>query len=102
VSKIGAEFKTFTQTGASYTIAEGIETHYVNNPYANSSCTLPAAKSWPGRVIVIKNKMAKYTCQVIGVSASDESIIPPRGAITVKSDGTTWNIISFYKRKVAL
>jgi len=102
VSKIGAEYKTFTQGGATYTISEGIETHYVNNPYANSSCTLPAAKSWPGRVIVIKNKMAKYTCQVIGVSASDESIIPPRGAMTVKSDGTTWNIISFYKRNVAL
>ena len=102
VSKIGAEYKTFTQGGATYTISEGIETHYVNNPYANSSCTLPSAKSWPGRVIVIKNKMAKYTCQVIGVSASDESIIPPRGAMTVKSDGTTWNIISFYKRNVAL
>ena len=41
-------------------------------------------------------------CQVIGVSASDESIIPPRGAMTVKSDGTTWNIISFYKRNVNL
>jgi hypothetical protein len=102
VSKIGAEFKTFTQGGATYTISEGIETHYVNNPYANSSCTLPSAKTWPGRVIVIKNKMAKYTCQVIGVSASDESIIPPRGAMTVKSDGTTWNIISFYKRNVNL
>lgn len=102
VSKIGAEYKTFTQTGPSYNIAPEIETHYVNNPYANSSCTLPAAKSWPGRVITIKNKMTKYTCQVIGVSTSDESLIPPRGAMTVKSDGTTWNIISFYKRNVAL
>jgi hypothetical protein len=102
VSKIGAEFKTFTQGGKTYAIAEGIETHYVNNPYENSSCTLPPAKSWPGRVIVIKNKMSKFTCQVIGISASDESIIPPRGAMTVKSDGTTWNIISFYKRNVSL
>ena len=102
VSKIGAEFRTFTQGGASYTISEGIETHYVNNPYANSSCTLPAAAAWPGRVIVIKNLMSKYTCQVIGISASDESMIPPRGAMTVKSDGTAWNIISFYKRNVAL
>jgi hypothetical protein len=102
VSKIGAEFRTFTQGGATYTIAEGVETHYVNNPYQNSSCTLPSAASWPGRVIVIKNLMAKYTCQVIGVSASDESLIPARGAMTVKSDGTNWNIISFYKRNVAL
>jgi hypothetical protein len=102
VSKIGAEFRTFTQTGNTYNISEGIETHYVNNPYANSSCTLPAAASWPGRVIVIKNMSSKYTCQVIGVSASDESIVPARGAMTVKSDGTTWNIISFYKRNVAL
>jgi hypothetical protein len=102
VSKIGAEFRTFTQGGATYTIAEGIETHYVNNPYQNSSCTLPSAANWPGRVIVIKNLMSKYTVQVIGISASDESIIPARGAMTVKSDGTTWNIISFYKRNVAL
>jgi hypothetical protein len=102
VSKIGAEFRTFTQTGSTYTISEGIETHYVNNPYANSSCTLPSAAAWPGRVIVIKNLMSKFTCQVIGISASDESIIPARGAMTVKSDGTSWNIISFYKRNVAL
>jgi hypothetical protein len=102
VSKIGAEFRTFTQGGKTYSISEGIETHYVNNPYENSSCTLPSAASWPGRVIVIKNLMSKYTVQVIGVSASDESIIPARGAMTVKSDGTNWNIISFYKRNVAL
>lgn len=99
VSKIGAEFRTFTQTGLTYKIAEGIQTHYVNNPYNNSSCTLPPAASWPGRVITIKNKMSKYTCQVIGVSSSDESLIPPRGAMTLKSDGTVWNVISFYKRK---
>ncbi|HUQ66460.1 MAG TPA: hypothetical protein VM101_09910 [Flavitalea sp.] len=102
VSKIGAEFRTFSQTGATYNISEGIETHYVNNPYGNSSCTLPPAATWPGRVIVIKNMMAKYTCQVTGISASDESLIPARGAMTVKSDGTAWNIISFYKRNVAL
>jgi hypothetical protein len=47
VSKIGSEFRAFTQTGLSYTIAPGVETHYVNNPYNNSSCTLPAASSWP-------------------------------------------------------
>lgn len=102
VSKIGAEFRTFTQTGAAYTISEGIETHYVNNPYQNSACTLPAAAAWPGRVIVIKNMMSKYTVQVTGISASDESLIPARGAMTVKSDGTSWNIISFYKRNVSL
>jgi hypothetical protein len=102
VSRIGAEFRTFTQTGPSYTISAGVETHYVNNPYNNSSCTLPAASAWPGRVITIKNVMAKYTCQVIGVSANDESLIPARGALTVKSNGTSWNVISFYKRNVSL
>jgi hypothetical protein len=100
VSKIGAEFRTFTQTGATYSIAEGIETHYVNNPYQNSSCTLPPAASWPGRVIVIKNLQALLTVQVIGVSASDENMILGRGAMTVKSDGTNWNIVSFYKRNI--
>jgi hypothetical protein len=102
VSKIGSEFRAFTQTGLSYTIAPGVETHYVNNPYNNSSCTLPAASSWPGRVIIIKNKMARYTCKVIGVSASDENLLPARASMTVKSDGTSWNVISFYKRKVFL
>jgi hypothetical protein len=99
---MGAEFRTFTQTGTAYNIAEGIETHYVNNPYVNVGCTLPAAASWPGRVIVIKNLSAKYTVQVTGISASDESLIPARGAMTVKSDGTNWNIISFYKRNISL
>ncbi len=98
VARVESEYLAFTQTAGTATIAPGIETHYVSYS-ANSSCTLPAAKSWPGREIIIKNKMANYTCQVVGISASDESLIPARGAMTVKSDGTTWNIISFYKKK---
>lgn len=100
VARVESEYMTFTQTATSATVADGIQTHYVNYTSANSSCTLPAAKSWPGRVIVIKNKVANRTCQVVGISASDESIIPARGAMTVKSDGTSWNIISFYKKGV--
>lgn len=102
VSKVGSEFRTFTQGGKTYAIAEGIQTHYVNNPYENSSCTLPSAAAWPGRVIVIKNLMSKFTATVIGISSNDESVIPARGAMTVKSDGTTWNVVSFYRRNVAL
>jgi hypothetical protein len=51
-------------------------------------------------VITIKNLQAGKTVQVIGVSASDENLIQGRGAMTVKSDGKAWNIISFYKRNI--
>jgi hypothetical protein len=99
VSKIGGEYKTVTQTGPNYTVADGTQTHYVNYG-ATATVTLPPASSWPSREIIIKNLQAGRTVQVVGVSASDESIIQGRGAMTVKSDGTTWNIISFYKRNI--
>lgn len=98
VSKMGAEFKTFTQTGPRYTIGDGIETHYVNYPYTHAECTLPDAAKWPGRVIVIKNLQAAYNVQVTGIAPSDDNMIAGRGAITVKSDGEYWNVIGFYKR----
>lgn len=100
VSKIGAEYKVATQTGQSWPVADGTETHYVNYEWATATTTLPAAATWPGRVIIIKNLQAGKTVQVVGVSASDESIIQGRGAMTVKSDGKTWNIISTYKRNL--
>ncbi|MEO8584279.1 MAG: hypothetical protein ABI415_10800, partial [Flavitalea sp.] len=98
ISRIGTEFKSFTQTGGAYVIGDGVETHYVNYPYGNAVCTLPPAASWPGRTIIIKNMQAAKTLQVVGVSASDENLMQGRGAMTVRSDGTAWNIISFYKR----
>ena len=98
VSKTGAEFKAFTQTGATYLITEGIETHYVNYPYGNAVTTLPAAAQWPGRTILIKNMQAAKTVQISGISASDDNLIAGRGAITVKSDGVSWNVMGFYKR----
>lgn len=98
ISKIGAEFKTFTQTGPNYVIGDGIETHYVNYPYTHAACTLPDAAKWPGRVIVIKNMQTAYNVQVTGISPSDDNMIAGRGAITVKSDGESWNVIGFYKR----
>lgn len=99
VSKIGEEYKDATQTGPNWAIADGTKVHYVNYN-ANTTCTLPPAATWPGREITVKNLQAGRTVQVIGVSASDESIIQGRGAMTVKSDGTTWNIIGFYKRNI--
>ncbi|MBO9571009.1 MAG: hypothetical protein J7497_02185 [Chitinophagaceae bacterium] len=99
VSKIGAEYKTQTQTGPNWTVADGTETHYVNYPNT-ATATLPPAAAWPGRVIIIKNLQAGFNVQVVGVSASDESILQGRGSMTVKSDGTTWNIIAMYKRNL--
>jgi hypothetical protein len=100
VSRIGTEFKAYTQTGGTYVIGDGIETHYVNWQYGNATSTLPPAASYPGRTITIKNLQASKTVSVVGVNASDESIIQGRGAMTVRSDGTSWNIISFYKRSL--
>ncbi len=100
VSKIGAEYKIVTQDGPNWTVADGTETHYVNYQWAIATVTLPPASSWPGRTIVIKNLQAGKNVQIVGISASDESILQGRGAITVKSDGKTWNVISVYKRNI--
>lgn len=100
VSKIGAEHRTVTQEGPNWTVAPGTETHLVNYTYGNCITTLPAAAQWPGRTIIIKNLQAARTVQVVGVSALDENLIQGRGAMTVKSDGKTWNIINFYKRNL--
>jgi hypothetical protein len=100
VSKIGAEYKTVTQDGPNWAIATGTETHYVNYQWGTAIATLPPANQWPGRVITIKNLQAGKTVQVAGVNASDESIIQGRGAMTVKSDSTNWNIIGMYRRNL--
>ncbi len=100
VSKIGSEHKIVTQDGPNWTVADGTETHYVNYQWATATVTLPAAASWPGRTIIIKNLQAGKNVQIVGISASDESILQGRGAMTVKSDGKTWNVISIYKRNL--
>ncbi|MBA4167376.1 MAG: hypothetical protein H0X41_07540 [Chitinophagaceae bacterium] len=43
---------------------------------------------------------AGKTVAVTGLSASDENLMQGRGAMTVRSDGITWNIISFYKKAI--
>jgi hypothetical protein len=100
VAKMGEEFKSFTQTGSSYTIGDGVQTLYVNYIYGACATTLPSAATYPGRTITIKNMQAGKTVTITGVSASDENILQGRGAMTVRSDGVSWNIISFYKRAV--
>jgi hypothetical protein len=100
VSKIGEEYKTQSYSGSTFAVPEGIQTVLGNSTSAPSIVTLPPAASWPGREITIKNIQAGKNIQVNGISASDENIIPGRGAVTVKSDGTTWNIIHFYKRNI--
>lgn len=100
ISKIGEEFGKFTQTGGTYTIGDGIQTHYVNFPWGNAVATLPPAYKWPGRTIVIKNMQTAKNVQVNGISAGDDKIIQGRGALTVKSNGTSWDVIGFYKRNI--
>jgi hypothetical protein len=101
VSKIGEEYKSFSFSAPAYIVPEGIQTVYSNSFTNPSIVTLPAAAAWPGREITVKNMQAARNVQVVGVSASDESIIGGRGSMTIKSDGTSWNIVSFYKRNLA-
>lgn len=100
VTKISQDFKTFTQTGAAYSISDGVTTHYVNYQWGAATATLPSAAQYPGRTITIKNMQAGMTVAVVGINASDENLMQGRGAMTVQSDGTTWNVISFYKRNI--
>lgn len=100
VSKIGEEYKSRSFTGPAYTVETGIRTLYGNSTSNPFVVTLPLAASWPEREITIKNQQAGKNIQLVGVSASDENIIPGRGSVTVKSDGITWHIISFYKRNI--
>lgn len=98
VAKLSSDYKTFTQTGPSYVIADGIATHFVSYQWGACTTTLPSASTYPGRVITIKNLQAAYSVTVNGVATGDDNVIQGRGAMTVQSDGTVWNVISFYKK----
>jgi hypothetical protein len=101
VSKIGEEYKTQSWTGSAYTVPADIKAVFMNASVATATVTLPTASLWPGREVTIKNMQTAKNVQVVGVSASDENLIQGRGAMTVKSDGTSWNIINFYKRNLS-
>jgi hypothetical protein len=101
VTKIGEEYKTQSWTGSSYTVPAEIRTVLMNASVATATVNLPAASLWPGREVTIKNLQMAKNVQVNGISASDEKLIPGRGAMTVKSDGTSWVIINFYKRNLS-
>jgi hypothetical protein len=100
VTKLGSFYKSVKQDGPNWTVAADTETHFVNYQWGTATVTLPPADQWPDRVITIKNLQAAKTVQVIGVSASDESILAGRGAMVVKSDGLAWNVISLYKKNL--
>jgi hypothetical protein len=100
VSKIGEEYKTQSWSGSSYTVAADIRTVLMNATVATATVNLPSAALWPNREITIKNLQTAKNVQVNGISASDDKLINGRGAMTVKSNGSTWNVISFYKRNL--
>jgi hypothetical protein len=101
VSKIGEEYKSQSWTGTSYTVAADIKVIFMNSTAATATVNLPAASLWPNREITIKNLQTAKNVQVNGVSASDDKLINGRGALTVKSNGSAWNVISFYKRNLS-
>ncbi len=100
VAKLSANYLSYTQTGPSYTIQDGIALHYVSYQWGACTTTLPSAATNPGRVITIKNLQAGSNVTVSGVNASDENVLTGRGAMTVQSDGATWNVINFYKKNI--
>jgi hypothetical protein len=100
VARLSNDVKTFTQTGAAFAIGDGVTTHYVNYQWAAATATLPSAATYPGRTITVKNLQAGKTVTIAGVNAGDENVLQGRGSMTVQSDGTTWNVISFYKRAI--
>jgi hypothetical protein len=101
VAKLGEEYRSqLNWSGSTYTVAEGIKTVFMNSTSSPAVVTLPSAALWPNREITIKNQQTSRTVQINGVSSSDENLIQGRGAMTVKSDGTTWNVIHFYKRNL--
>ncbi len=98
VSKIGEEYKAVRWSGSTYTVPAEVETIFMNATVSPAIVNLPAANLWPSREITIKNLQTVKTVQVNGVSSSDENLIIGRGSMTVKSNGSTWNIIHFYKK----
>lgn len=101
VSKLGEEYKIQSWTGSSYTVPAEIQTVFMNATVNPAIVNLPSATLWPGREITIKNLQTAKSVQVNGVSASDEKLIQGRGAMTLKSDGKSWNIVHFYKRNLS-
>jgi hypothetical protein len=81
-------------------VAADIRTVLMNATVATATVNLPSAALWPNREITIKNLQTAKNVQVNGISASDDKLINGRGAMTVKSNGSTWNVISFYKRNL--
>jgi hypothetical protein len=84
-----------TTTTSTYTVAAGIKVVFSNYSGGTATITLPSAASNLDQEITIKN-VTSNNVMVTPISANDANTILGYGAVTVKSDGTTWYAISKY------
>jgi hypothetical protein len=78
-----------TVTTSTYTVENQYSTIYGNGTGAQTF-TLPAAASFPKKIINIKNKSGTYTITVNGVAANNTASLAPYMGCLYESDGTSW------------
>jgi hypothetical protein len=83
-----------TVSSATYTVAPGIKTVYVNYTGGTSTITLPTAASSGDKPIVIKNTNATNNVNVTGPTTGQTTVLAPNIAATYISNRTAWYDIS--------
>jgi hypothetical protein len=78
-----------TVTTSTYTVETQYSTIYGNGTGAQTF-TLPAAASFPKKIIDIKNKSGTYTITVNGVAANNTASLAPYMGCLYESDGASW------------
>ena len=97
---LGIERKSIIRTTSTYTVDWDISVVLVNYTGGTATITLPAAGTCRDREITVKNQHGSNNVNIIGITTADDSSISGRGALTAKSDGYTWNVISGYARSL--
>ncbi len=78
---------TYAAKSADYTLSD--DDHEIEFTSAPATATLPSATGRAGRQFIIRNSAASGTITVSGASVT----IPGKGYVTVRSNGTTWDVI---------
>jgi hypothetical protein len=90
------ERTSFTLTAAStYTVDSWVRVVFADYSSGTATITLPSASSNLDKEITVKNKTTNNVV-ITPVTGNDTNTLLSYGAITYKSDGTTWYAISKY------
>jgi hypothetical protein len=87
--------RSFTLLTASYTVEAGVKVVFANYSGGTATVTLPSPSGNLDEEITVKN-LTTNNVSVTPVSANDTNTLLSYGAITYKSDGTTWHATSKY------